>query len=679
MGYEKNQRLNRRDLLKLGGAIVAGSAAAFRPTTAFGQMRSACPGPDPSEILQGPCAGLEAVEFYPTSPLILDPFTDPLPIPKPLAPVPKSDVDTWAQPPGSSVGQQASDRTAISTHQMWPSSQLPLIYHVKLTLAEHRFTTSKVQPIGADGRPVVPPDGILGPRVLPASTIYGFNGTFPGPMIYARYGQPALVRFENQLDHNPYNLDVGDFGSPERQFLTHLHNGHTAPESDGNPHYRIEGYRPGEWVDNLYLNIAAGGDDREKMSFLWFHDHFEGFTGANVYKGLVGLYPIYDPTLDPGDERFGLRLPGVPNPETGRVDYDIPLAVYDCALDDGVTPHKDFHNGCGETHPEWWGKSFFRHYPNRGFVGDVFTVNGVANPVLEVKRRKYRFRFLDASIARMYEFKLMSSRGGPQAAPGTQGQYQLPDAQQCMRFTQIASEGGLLPFPIVRNSFRLSPAKRRELIVDFTKYQDGSPTRKGDVVYLVNVLEMPDGRKEDNDSNYRVPMVKIVIGDDAPDYSVIPTVLRALPDVDLNVRKRTFELERGGVGGGDILNKETEWLINGQPFQLCVPLASPEQGSGEIWTVKNGGGGWVHPMHFHQEEHQILSRNGVKTPTVAPGPNSPLVDDFGKEDTIALGPGDSVVLFRKFRTFTGPYVAHCHNLAHEDHNMMFGWRIVKTT
>src|SRR5258708_7848582 len=96
MGYDKNHRLNRRDLLRLGGAIVAGSAAAFRPATAFGETRSVCPGPDPSFILQGPCAGTDALEVYPTSPLILDPFTDPLPIPMPLAPVPKSDVDTWA-------------------------------------------------------------------------------------------------------------------------------------------------------------------------------------------------------------------------------------------------------------------------------------------------------------------------------------------------------------------------------------------------------------------------------------------------------------------------------------------------------------------------------------------------------------------------------------------------------
>ena len=42
---------------------------------------------------------------------------------------------------------------------------------------------------------------------------------------------------------------------------------------------------------------------------------------------------------------------------------------------------------------------------------------------------------------------------------------------------------------------------------------------------------------------------------------------------------------------------------------------------------------------------------------------------------IALDPGEEVRIYRKFRTFAGNYVAHCHNLAHEDHNMMFGWVI----
>ena len=90
-----------------------------------------------------------------------------------------------------------------------------------------------------------------------------------------------------------------------------------------------------------------------------------------------------------------------------------------------------------------------------------------------------------------------------------------------MKFTQIASDGGLLPFPITRDSFELWPAKRREFIVDFTKYQDGTPTTKGDVIYLTNVMKMPNGRMWTNssrfspDPNYKVPVLKFVIGDDA--------------------------------------------------------------------------------------------------------------------------------------------------------------------
>jgi FtsP/CotA-like multicopper oxidase with cupredoxin domain len=199
-------------------------------------------------------------------------------------------------------------------------------------------------------------------------------------------------------------------------------------------------------------------------------------TGSNVYKGMVGLYPIYDPVLDSGDETQGLQLPGVRHNHsdgTFDVDFDIPLALYDCRLDDGVTIHKDFHDGRGEfpnagnprTHPEWWGMLFHKHFPNHGFVGDIFTVNGTAYPVLEVKRRKYRFRFLDASISRIYELKLMSSTNGPKSAASLgfggdelDGQWRIPDGQQCMKFTQIAADGGLLPYALTRDSFELWPA-----------------------------------------------------------------------------------------------------------------------------------------------------------------------------------------------------------------------------
>ncbi len=701
-------RLSRRELFRLGSAGVVLGARALRAAP-----MAAAPLPLP----QAAC-GVNA-EVFPVSPLILTPFKDELPIPKALRPTPQSvytDPAKWA---GGAPGPGNQDSTG-KKHQIWPNqlpglAANPLVYEIKLQVSGHSFTSSKVLPIDVNGLPIQSYDAafnVYAPGVerdLPESTIYGFNGTFPGPMINAEYGKPVLIRFRNQLHVNDANLDRCDFGAPTWGFLTHLHNGHTAPESDGNPNYLEnmlgqEGYLPGQWCDNLYLLYPAGNDNNEKQSFLWFHDHYMHHTGANVYKGMVGLMPHYDPLLDPGDETKGLRLPGIrSNNGDGSFDvkFDIPMALYDCALDDGITQHSDAHVGCGELHPEWWGKTFFRHYPNHGFVGDIFTINGTAYPVLKVKRRKYRLRFLGASIARIYELKLMASTGGPVAAKDTgrtgvqlQGQYQLPDGQQCMKFRQIASEGGLLPFPIDRDSFEIWPAKRREFVVDFSRYMDGTPTTAGDVIYLVNVKQMTNGRKwtgpllEDEtgvplpgnianpefDPDFRVPMLKIVIEDMSAgdvDNSIMPKLNQKLRDMPLmpnnlkGLKQRQFTLSRSGTFGF-----EQQWVINGLPFDPLAPLARPLQGSAELWTVINGGGGWVHPMHMHEEEHHVISRNGV------PAPDARHPEDTGKEDVVALDPGESVTFFRRFRTFRGKYVAHCHNLAHEDHNMMFGWEIV---
>jgi FtsP/CotA-like multicopper oxidase with cupredoxin domain len=718
-------------------------------------------------------------EVFPTSPLVMFPFSEPLPIPRVLAPV--------ATLPGGKPGKAKQTNLPFANgrfqqHQLWPDEipadkggplPEPLLFHVPLQVAGHDFTSSPVLPIDSTGRPtnafdshgnpvtVDPKKGIA----LPPSTIYGFGGTFPGPAIHARYGQPVLVRFDNQLNLNPdkAHLPRADFGSPDQTFLTHLHNGHTAPESDGNPHYffrafagkkdartgkPVTGYPPQTYVDNLYLNWAAGGDDSEKQSFFWFHDHRMDHTGSNVYKGMVGLYPIYDPKdytgnpdypgvkpggLDNGNENEGLQLPGVPGVDDAghpTVLYDIPLAFFDCRLDDGVTVHHDIHDRefvdvdnnnvpipGNKTHPEWWGRTFYKHFPNHGFVGDLFTVNGKAFPVLEVQRRKYRFRFLDASVARIYEFKLMKSsqRGftGVKAARDLgfteeelQGQYRLPDGAQCMQFLQIATDGGLLPEVITRDSFELWPAKRREVVVDFTTYQDGTPTVNGDVIFLTNVMKMLTGRIWDASSRsvpdpaYKVPVLafKVVVDPRKPvvDRSVVTPKkkLRPLPTMRVTPsdtaawnkamnERLIFEVKRGSSGG------EIEWLINGQPFNPATPITSLRNPAGRtpqalqpkesfaLWEFRNGGGGWVHPMHPHEEEHRTVMRNGrlMINPDGTQRLDAAHPDDGAREDLVALDPGESVIIYRSFRDFTGNYVAHCHNLVHEDHAMMFGWTI----
>jgi FtsP/CotA-like multicopper oxidase with cupredoxin domain len=627
--------MTRRTLLKRGllsgGAVVLGSKA-LGPTPAL------------------------AGEEHPISPLILEPFIDPLPIPT-AAPLLPSNPATWTTPDGVPVPVDPNFN-GWSPHQIF--AQPSVYYRIPMLFRPHSFTSSLVQ-------------GPQGPVHLPDSWMSLFNGTFPGPLIRAFYGQPALVRVENLLNKNDHPQGKwGDFGVPST--LSHLHNGFTAPESDGNPFHThgqggdswysdawgVEGN--GKWyTDNLYLNAAPDNDEREHQSFLWLHDHRMHETGSNVAKGLVALYYLHD-RLDTNDETVGFRLPSGP--------YDIPLALYDCSFDDGVARHRGIntevgeHFGVlqdGEPHPENWGQLFFAHYPNEGFVGDVFTVNGKAMPYLPVKRRKYRFRFLNASVARWYELKLMA--GTPQLAPGVQGQYVLQGAHQVMRFVHIAGDGGLVPVPFMRDSFQIANAKRREMIVDFSRYQDGTPTTAGDAIYLTNILQMTEGRKPDGPQVPGVPMLKFIIDGNAPavDFSVIPRKLRPLPPLPppsvLNgLTKREWRLDRSGG----------EWTINNEPFDHHKSYADIPLGSNEVWVLENGGGGWVHPMHLHHELFQTLSRDGRRA---AP-------EDFAREDTSALAEGEEVLVFRRHRGFRGRYVAHCHNLAHEDHAMMFGFTVI---
>ncbi len=251
-GVNQRSRVARREFLRIGaigGAAVAAGAVASRwmPDLRQRGLLSADGVFDAASIAWADSLYIEA---FPTSPLVLNPFTDPLVIPWALRP--ELDFASWENPPGPGEGQQNS--LGNDKHQRWcgqdrvTGATEPLVYRIELTVAEHSFISKdkQVLPIDKDGKPTVSFDAsgrrvAAGPRSLPASTIYGFNGQFPGPMINAEYGQPVLVRFINKLDENPYNLDRQDFGvpGPEYSFLTHLHNGHSAPESDGNPAYSM--------------------------------------------------------------------------------------------------------------------------------------------------------------------------------------------------------------------------------------------------------------------------------------------------------------------------------------------------------------------------------------------------------------------------------------------------------
>ena len=449
-------------------------------------------------------------------------------------------------------------------------------------------------------------------RELPEDDVWLFNGMFPGPRIHAKYDRPVMIRFCNNL---PWVADHKGYGRPTPS--THLHNGHTESESDGNP---LDTYERGEYHDSFFLNKRAGfldprfgpkGDIRETLSSLWYHDHCLDYTSQNVYRGNMGLYNLFN-EFDTGDENDT-------DPQAWRLpsgDFDVPLVFHDRVFDPA-------------------GKGYFDLFNLDGIIGDKYTVNGKIFPFMRVARRKYRFRMLNIGTSRFYNFFLSNGQ----------------------TMTQITHDGNMLPKPLTVRNIRFAVGNRADAILDFSKLASGT------TLYLVNCQEQKDGR---GPTGKILPValgtkvLKFIVDGtlDATDNSQIPARFFDLPPINRAevVTERTFIWDRNNGG----------WSVNGQPFDEHVISASPRQGTAEIWNMVNNSGGWMHPIHVHFEEHQIMSRNGKLPP----------VDEIAREDVIWLGHGESVKTFRRFRDFTGRYVTHCHNVVHEDHGMMFQWKIV---
>ena len=111
----------------------------------------------------------------------------------------------------------------------------------------------------------------------------------------------------------------GGFGVPE--VSTHLHNFHSAPDSDGgpcDPRQQRFSYS-GQYYDYYYNMHFAGwnstnkpdGNIQEAVGFLWYHDHRVDHTAENTYKWLAGPAMVFN-EFDTGEETTGLRLPQFP-------------------------------------------------------------------------------------------------------------------------------------------------------------------------------------------------------------------------------------------------------------------------------------------------------------------------------------------------------------------------------
>jgi FtsP/CotA-like multicopper oxidase with cupredoxin domain len=267
-------------------------------------------------------------------------------------------------------------------------------------------------------------------------------------------------------------------------------------------------------------------------------------------------------------------------------------------------------------------------------------------------------------------------------------------------------------------------AERYDIIVDFSKHG----IQPGDKLYLVNTLEHASGRRPKDviplqeilSREYR-PRLRDTDGDgiadlwrrgdpgvglvlqlrvtpyDGQDLSMNPAdyepgKLKMIPlriDRDnpadqailVNARHRTFEFGRSSGtdeapwtiktddGGGFRMDPRR---ISAAPQLATWPTEAGYSGLGtvEIWSIKNGGGGWSHPVHIHFEEGIILSRDG--------GP-PPEWEKWARKDLYRIGDeidsSRDVEVALRFREFAGTYMEHCHNTQHEDRAMLLRWDI----
>ncbi len=463
------------------------------------------------------------------------------------------------------------------------------------------------------------------------------------PLNWPQYGtgfdtyDPIVYPFGTGLPQgNP-----GIYTGPQ-PMVVHLHGSETPSFSDGDPdswftpNSEITG---ASYVTNKYVY-----PNTQPSVSLWFHDHVIGETRLNIFAGLAGFYLIRG-------EPESLVTPPLP---AGK--YDIELAISDRQFD--TYGQLFFPDGdpltAGLNGPP--GNPDINPYAIPEFFGDVICVNGRSWPYLEVEPRRYRFRLLNASNARMYGL-FLTNASGPSA----------PD------IWQISTDGGLLDSPVNVNfvpftfnptgcsevilppdfvdpTLFLAPAERADIIIDFSGFE-------GQTLILNNdsVAPFPSGGTELDPAVEGLVMQFRVKTTPVADPSFNPVV-------DHTLRSGSNEIVRlvdgaGGLAPGVVINQTRSLILieqedpfsgapvvvllnnttydgknpyNDQTVPDSVPYNKgsiyvtelPQVGSTELWEIVNMTPD-AHPIHIHLIQFQLMNRQVYNIGRVVPPFNCP--------------------------------------------------------
>ncbi|KAH7136170.1 Cupredoxin [Dendryphion nanum] len=318
---------------------------------------------------------------------------------------------------------------------------------------------------------------------------------------------------------------------------------------------------------------------------------------------------------DPAEDALGLP--------SGYGQFDIPLVLTSKYYNSDGT----LQSSQGEDDSLW---------------GDVIHVNGQPWPFLNVQPRKYRFRILNAALSRTWALYFIRANAANTKLP----------------FKVIASDSGLLSNPVQVNEMYVSMGERYEIVFDFSTFA-------GQTLELKNVLELNDVGTDDDYAATDKVMRFVVSNTPVADPSTVPSTLRQVP----------FPPASSGVDHHFRFHRtNSEWRINGVGFADVNNriLANVPRGTVEIWELENNSGGWTHPIHLHLVDFRVLSRTGGNG-----GRGVMPYEAAGLKDVVWLGRGETVRVEAHYTPWNGVYMFHCHNLIHEDQDMMAAFDVTQ--
>ncbi|MCJ8311474.1 MAG: multicopper oxidase domain-containing protein [Saccharospirillaceae bacterium] len=401
----------------------------------------------------------------------------------------------------------------------------------------------------------------------------GYNGNFLGPTLLMYKGENVEINVHNEL---------GEAST------THWHGLHLPPEMDGGPLQKIEHGQ--SWLASFLIKNEA--------ATYWYHPHLLHKTGEQVYKGLAGLLIIKD-------TKNSVKLP-----EQYAVD-DIPIIVQDREFDDDG--------------------SLYYSGDKLGVKAEHILVNGGIVPNFTAPAQLIRFRILNASNARIYNFGFSDQR----------------------QFHQIATDGGLLENPVVLTRLKLSPGERAEIILDLNQQENTQLSFMSFSSEMKNIN--PFWNKDAMDKNDFTVMTIKVVAATAQAITSLPEKLSDIHFLDETKVKETRILKMKMPMFGAM-------TINGESMDMDRIDIRVKLNTSEIWEIVNDTD-LPHPFHIHAVQFQIIKRDGIK----------PAKNERGWKDVVLVAPGESVSFITHFSDYanpTIPYMYHCHILEHEDNGMM---------